>query len=257
MNIFLTNDDGYFSDGILSLARALSNNHRVTIVAPHKPQSAAAHALTMHKPLRIKYFQEISRECGAEVYSCSGKPADCVTIGILEVMKDNKPDLVISGINNGGNLATDVAYSGTVSGALEAAMMGYTAIAASVNSYEPKHMDTGVRVVSRLVAQYPFENMDNSYVLNVNIPDIAYDEIKGMTVVKQGKIRYHDIVTKGMDPFGNVFYWIGGTNPTVGDMDCDAGMIKNGYVTITPLTYMVTATDKMTLVEAAIKEMRE
>ena len=136
MNILLVNDDGYFSQGILPFARALSAKHKVTIVAPHKPQSAAGHAITMHKPLRVKRFEELGEEYGCDIYSCSGKPADCVILGIFEVLEE-RPDLVISGINFGANLGTDVIYSGTVSGALEAAMMGYPAIAVSLHSFNP------------------------------------------------------------------------------------------------------------------------
>jgi len=254
MNIFLSNDDGYFSEGILLLAKELSKDHQVTIVAPNKPQSAAGHALTMHKPLRVKYYPDLSEQYGAEVYSCSGKPADCVTIGIIEIMKE-RPDLVISGINNGANLATDIVYSGTVSAAMEAAMMGYKSIAASINEFNPKHMDTAVQVIAKVVKQYPIDQMDNNFVLNVNVPDIPGEKIKGIRVAPQGKIVYNDIVTKGNDPFGNDFYWIGGTKPTISEPGCDADMVKQGYVTVTPLTFMMTDLDKMDRVKSIFDEI--
>ena len=254
MNIFLVNDDGYFSQGILSLAKALAKKHSVTVVAPHKPQSAAGHALTMHKPLRVKYFEALSREYGAEIYSCSGKPADCVILGIFEVLKE-RPDLVISGINFGANLGTDVIYSGTVSGALEAAMIGHHAIAASLNSFDPAFMDTAVRFLTDFVERYPVQAIGPEYALNINVPAVPYDDIQGIKVATQGVITYADIVTKRTDPFGMDYYWIGGTKAEIPKGNDDANLIEKGFVTVTPVSYMMTAKDQMKTVEDAIDSL--
>ena len=254
MNIFITNDDGYLSYGILGLAEVLAKKHRVTIVAPHNPQSGAGHALTMHKPLRIKYFPELSEKHHTKVYSCSGKPADCAKIGIDEVIKQ-KPDLVLSGINLGANLGTDVIYSGTVSGALEAAMMGYRAMAVSLDDYEGKHMDTAIRFIAEFIEKYPIDTMVKDYILNINIPAVPYEDLKGIKVASLGEVKYENDITKGVDPFGNDYYWIGGRKliPTPGEKDVN--FIKQGYVTVTPVSFMMGAEECIRLVEKKIERL--
>ncbi len=254
MNIFLTNDDGYLSYGILGLAEKLSEKHNVTVVAPHNPQSGAGHALTMHKPLRIKHFSDLSEKHQIAVYSCSGKPADCAKIGIDKVIKE-KPDLVLSGINLGANLGTDVIYSGTVSGALEAAMMGYRAMAVSLDNYEGQHMDTAIRFIAEFIEKYPIDTMVKDYILNINVPAVAFEDIKGIKVASLGEVRYENDITVGIDPFGNDYYWIGGRKllPLPGDKDVN--FIKEGFVTVTPVSFMMGAEECIKLVEKKIERL--
>jgi len=252
MRIFLTNDDGYLSYGILGLAEKLSKKHDVTVVAPHNPQSAAGHALTLHKPLWIKHFDDLTKKHGAEIFSCSGKPADCTTLGVDEVLKE-RPDLVISGINIGGNLGTDIIYSGTVSGALEAAMKGYKAIAVSLNSFELDNMDTAIQFIDEFVDYYPVETIGKEHILNINVPNLPYSELKGIKVVEQGITSYSDTVTKGKDPFGNDFYWIGGKKEKAEEGMRDVNAIDMGYVTLTPITYMMTDKTGLKEIEENIK----
>ena len=242
MNIFMTNDDGFDSPLLLGLAKTLSKNHSITIVAPSNPQSGASHSLTMHKPLRVKYCEELSKKTNTKIYSCSGKPADCVKLGLDEIV-EYKPDLVISGINSGGNLGTDVLYSGTVQAALEGAFMGIKSIATSYDSFEYDHMDSAIRYIAEFIEKYPLDTIKENNILNLNVPNCAYEDIKGIKVADLGTVVYSDIVTKSKDPFGRDFYWIGGTlqKPTTGQKD--SNYIKQGYATLTPITYIISDKD--------------
>ncbi len=254
MNIFITNDDGYLSEGILGLAEKLAEKHTVTVVAPHNPQSGAGHALTMHKPLRIKHFKDLSEKHKAKVFSCSGKPADCAKIGIEEVIQ-GKPDLVLSGINIGANLGTDVVYSGTVSGALEAAMMGYRAMAVSLDGNDLTYMDTAIRFISEFIEKYPISTMVKNYILNINIPALPFDELKGIKVASLGEVRYENDITRGVDPFGNEYFWIGGHKLLPEPGNKDVNYIKEGFVTVTPVSYMMGAEECIQLVEKKIERL--
>jgi 5'-nucleotidase len=238
MNIFMTNDDGYDSPMLLGLAKVLAPKHDITIVAPHNPQSGAGHSLTMHKPLRIKYFEDLSNDTGAKVYSCSGKPADCVKLG-LDAIADKTPDLLISGINIGGNLGTDVLYSGTVAAALEGAFMGITSLATSLDSFELDHMDTAIKYVAEFIEKYPLDTIKKNTILNLNVPNIAYADIKGLKVVDLGIVKYTDIIAKGVDQWGRDFYWIGGQQLKQSAEKTDAYLVKQGYATLTPLTFII------------------
>jgi len=240
MRILLSNDDGYHAPGLKVLediANALSDD--VWIVAPAEEQSGASHSLTLSRPLRI-------RRHGEKRFSVSGTPTDAVAIAVGRIMKDNPPDLILSGVNRGANLAEDVTYSGTVAAAMEGAISGVRSIALSqVYSREGRGdavpFDAaaawGERVIRTLLSLPARRNM----LVNVNFPAIAPDAVKGVRVVRQG---FHDVdrtsIVEGTDPRGYKYYWFGlGMSDSVPE-GTDLEAIAQGYVTVTPLHYDLT-----------------
>ncbi len=229
MLILISNDDGIYSEGIRVLAERLKNLAKVVVVAPDREKSAASHSLTLHRPLRI---QEIKKN----YYAISGTPTDCITLGVYEILK-KKPDLIDSGINHGGNLGDDVHYSGTVSAALEGAMMGIPSIALSLVTrddrprYEPAAF-YGLKV-ARMVLKH---GLPHGVVLNVNIPNLPLKQIKGMAICKLGKRNYGDIIIEKLDPRKKKYYWIGGDESGYEDISgSDCNTILDKKVSITPL----------------------
>ncbi|HEX7873261.1 MAG TPA: 5'/3'-nucleotidase SurE [Sphingobium sp.] len=240
MRILLSNDDGYHAPGLAvleAIARKLSDD--VWVVAPADEQSAASHSLTITRPLRI-------RQHGEKRYSVSGTPTDAVAMAIGHIMKDCKPDLVLSGVNRGANLAEDVTYSGTVAAAMEGAIYGVRSIAlsqvyAKENAGDAVPFDAaaawGERVIRSLLAVPARANM----LVNVNFPAIAADAVKGVRVVRQG---FHAVdrtrIVEGADPRGYKYYWFGlGMSDSV-PAGTDLEGISQGYVTVTPLHYDLT-----------------
>jgi 5'-nucleotidase len=206
VKILVTNDDGIMAPGLLALAAALRDTGEVTVVAPESPQSAVGHGITLHKPLRLRRM-----DIGVEVpaYSSNGTPADCVILGTLGEL--GRPDVVVSGINAGANLGEEVLYSGTVSAALEAALHDIPALAISVCAYEDVHLDAAQRIAPFLVhalAQFP---LASGTVLNVNVPNVEPDEIRGIALTRLGRRRYQDVVIKRTDPNGRPYYWFKGS----------------------------------------------
>ncbi|HEX7820284.1 MAG TPA: 5'/3'-nucleotidase SurE [Sphingobium sp.] len=240
MRILLSNDDGYHAPGLKvleAIARTLSDD--IWIVAPGEEQSGASHSLTLSHPLRI-------RQHGEKRYSVSGTPTDAVALAIGHIMKDARPDLVLSGVNRGANLAEDVTYSGTVAAAMEGAIYGVRSIALSQvysreNAGDSVPFDAasawGERVVRQLLTLPAQPNM----LLNVNFPPIAADAVKGVRVVRQG---FHAVdrtkIVECTDPRGYPYYWLGlgltGRVPEGTDLEA----IAHGYVTVTPLHYDLT-----------------
>ena len=246
MKLLLTNDDGYAAPGLLILKHALEKVGRVVVVAPDQNWSAGGHVKTMHKPLRLTQVQLVD---GAEAYASSGAPSDCVALVLLGAI-DFKPDMIVSGINSGPNLGHDVTYSGTVTAAMEAAISGLTAVAVSLDSpenfsglldYEPSAM------VGKKVAEMVMQNgLPANTLLNVNIPYLPLDEMKGFCITRQGLRIYRDELVRRLDPRGRPYYWIGGDTPTgVPEDDTDFGALKEGYVSITPLQLDLTAHDQL------------
>lgn len=233
MRFLLTNDDGVHAPGILTLKRALEPLGEVFVVAPERPRSAMGHAITLHKPLRLV---KTALSDGTPAWASNGTPADCVTLGAQEIMGDNV-DFVFSGINHGPNLGWDVHYSGTVSAAFEAVMIGYRAAAFSVASFDAElHWDTAGSYAAR-VARWVAENPTGPHtLLNINIPNLPPDQIKGVSIARQGPRQYVDRIEKRTDPAGRPYYWLGGT---LASRDAPAGTdvraIAEGCVSITPL----------------------
>lgn len=242
LHILVTNDDGVFAPGILALAQELRKIARVTVVAPDHNWSVSGHAKTISRPLRVK---QVSLADGSPAYSCDGAPSDCVALPILGLLPD-QVDFVVSGINPNANLGSDVTYSGTVTAAMEAVISNVPGIAISLDAPEyhsgPLDYSTAARVAAKMVDAVHANGLPQGVLLNVNVPYLPYDEIKGYKVTRQGLRIYRDELIQRDDPRGRPYYWIGGDVPTgVPDKGTDIGELKEGYVSITPITLDLTA----------------
>lgn len=228
MRILLTNDDGVFSQGLLALKEHLSRKHDVCVVAPERERTCVAHAITLHKPLRIK-------EHGDRVFSSNGTPADCVLLGARVVIPEG-PDLIISGINTGPNMGRDVSYSGTVAAAKEGSRIGIQSIAVSINARSDFLFHEAVVVVERFAELIHGKGLPRNVFFNVNLPNIPREAMKGFMMTRLGKRIYNDIIIERTDPRGRKYYWIGGD----GDgfrliKGTDFFAVQNGYVSVTPI----------------------
>ena len=235
MNILLTNDDGIYAKGIWALHDAFTKlGHKVIMVAPKAEKSAQSHAITTREPLRLEKLEE-------NVYSVSGTPADCVIIAFEHVLKDfltkNEIDLVVSGINDGQNLGDDVFYSGTVAAAVEASFFRQKAVAISITSFVDRIYDTAVQVLTRLIDQGLMDFMGYREIININVPNIPFEDIQGVVVSQAGFRRYQNSIHPGIDHRGNNYFWLGGDKPIidVSELDIDYYAIKENKVSITPL----------------------
>lgn len=231
--ILVSNDDGFYSEGIKTLAKALRSIGQVVTVAPDQERSAASHSLTLHRPLRVK-------KIATDVYAVDGTPTDCITIAVKELLP-RAPDLIVSGINNGANLGDDVHYSGTVSAAVEGGIMGIPSIAISLMSREEGHFDTAAQFAVRLSKKALKEGIPSGVILNVNVPNVSLKQIKGYQFTKQGKRNYGDIIAERIDPRGKKYYWIGGDEHGFEDIsqsDCNA--VLTNYISITPIRVNLT-----------------
>ncbi len=239
MRILVTNDDGVHSDGIFFLKTALSALGEVFVVAPERPRSAAGHAITLHKPLRLK---KVELRDGSVAYAASGTPADCTTLG-AQVVMEHDVDLVVSGINHGPNLGWDVHYSGTVAAAKEGAMIGYPAIAVSVASFDESINYAPSANIAARMARWLFDHpMPERTLININAPNLPDNEIKGVAVTFQGPRQYVDRIDKRTDPAGRDYYWLGGTLADLRAPEgSDVHAIAEGKISITPLQLDLTA----------------
>lgn len=263
MNILVSNDDGILALGVRTLATTLAAaGHRVTVVCPDRERSATGHGLTMHKPIRAEQVTEIFPP-EIEAWGCSGTPSDCVKLA-LGALLDAPPDMVVSGINHGANLGTDVLYSGTVSAAMEGALEGIPAIAVSLTRYSGGTFDVAATFVANLLATESHLPLSPSLLLNVNVPSLPSEQIKGAKVTRQGIRRYYDQFEKRTDPRGKTYYWLAGEvledvedpiaqqhyPPALRDsllaIATDVEAIQNGYISITPLQYNLTAVTGLT-----------
>jgi len=242
MEILLTNDDGIWALGLRALYYSLTQKgHRVHVIAPLTEQSAVGHAVTISNPIRIKYVKENNFK-GIGV---SGTPVDCVKLAITTLLK-NKPDLLISGINNGANVGVDILYSGTVAAATEAALAKIPALAVSIDNFSPEDLSDQSEFVCKLIKQINWEKYKNK-VLNLNFPDCPLNKVKGLKVCAQTQAIYKDWFEERKDPRGNLYYWLCGYIPeedlTPGS---DRALLSKGYITITPLHFNFTDTSLLT-----------
>ncbi len=236
MRILLTNDDGVTSQGILLLAKILSEEHEVVVVAPESERSAVGHAITIRMPI---WVEELNICDCAKVYSTTGTPADCVKLGIDVLFPD--PDLVISGVNKGPNLGTDVIYSGTVSGALEGAMSGYPSIAVSSADFAKPDFRSAALFIKDFIKKFDFSILPQFTALNINVPAIPYEKIKGVKLTKQSKRRWEDYFEARTDPFGRTYYWMmGSVIEDDEDENADYRAVREGYVSVTPISVFLT-----------------
>ena len=248
MKILLTNDDGIYASGLAALKEELVKIGDVTIVAPERQKSAVSNSITLYYPLIVKKHKD--KFCDA-VYSIDGTPADAVKLSLLELLPE-PPDVVVSGINIGLNTGSNILYSGTVAGALEASQFGITAIALSLELSEKPNFGNAAKVSKKLVEQimrkygkkFSSHNKKMGIVFNVNIPACRSSSIKGVKITRQEDTPYEDSFERREDPRGRTYYWIKGSpevnyTPTSGDgkgpIPTDAWAVNQGYVSITPL----------------------
>ena len=238
MNFLLSNDDGIYAEGLYQLAASLSSLGKVTIVAPDSERSATGHAITMLYPLRVKEVKLPSLD--VKSYAVDGTPADCVKLGI-DLLLSEKPDFVFTGINRGANLGTDVLYSGTVSAAIEGCIMGVPSAAFSLVHGKKMDYICAGQVAAEVVKLISDKGLTPNTLVNVNIPNIYSEQVKGMKVTRLGKRRYTKNYEKREDPRGGTYYWLAGEIIDE-DMDDDIDMeaTNNNYVSITPLQYDLT-----------------
>ena len=229
MIILVSNDDGIHSEGIRALEEALAAIGEIYTVAPDREQSAVSHSLTLHRPLRIE-------EIAPRRFAVNGTPTDCVNLAVKGFLPI-RPDLVVSGINKGANLGDDVTYSGTVSAAIESSLLGIPAIAVSlVSNGTTYHFGPAAEFAAILAAEVIAQGMPPDTLLNVNVPSLPRQEIKGYRLTRQGKRRYAETIEVRIDPRGKKYYWIGGDDlgfdPDEGT-DCVA--VQEGFISVTPL----------------------
>jgi 5'-nucleotidase len=238
MHILLTNDDGIAAEGIIALRNEIAKIAEVTVVAPERERSASGHGITVHKPLRVKSYNYPD---GATGWSVSGTPADCVKLALDALVKDKKPDLVVSGINFGANLGIDVLYSGTVSAAIEAAILGYPSIAVSLAIGDNCSFSYAAEFTRQLCSKILFMQFPADTLLNINIPDVNKEAVLGVEITRLGKQRYDNTVHKREDPRGKVYYWLAGEiiNSSQ-EKGTDIAAIKSRRVSITPIHFDLT-----------------
>ncbi len=229
MRLLITNDDGIHSQGLKVLAKGLRSIGEVSIVAPDRERNATGHSITLHKPLRVQPM-------GLRTFSVNGTPTDCVNLAANGILKQ-KPDLVISGINKGGNLGDDITYSGTVSGAMESTILGIPAVAVSQVGDEPYHFDAAARVVARLVRLIQRLDLPQDTFLNVNVPNLSLKAIRGVRVTSLGKrIFDSSMIIKKTDPRGREYYWIGENRANWEPRkNTDQEAVENRFVSVTPI----------------------
>ena len=231
MKILLANDDGYRAPGLAALKAALAGVAPLTVVAPDRNRSGASNSLTLDMPLRVQQADEDTW------YVINGTPTDCVHLAITG-MFDEDFDMVVSGVNDGANLGDDVLYSGTVAAAIEGRFLGLPTIAMSLVpvSGPPQHFATGARVARELVERLLREPLPQSTILNVNVPDVPYEQLKGMRATRLGYRHRAEAVVKSHDPRGRPIFWVGLAGPGQdAGPGTDFAAVEDGYVSVTPL----------------------
>ena len=243
MRILLSNDDGYFAPGLASLAAHLSAVADVVVVAPERDRSGASNSLTLDRPLNL-------RRAASGFYYVNGTPTDCVHLAVTGML-DYQPDMVISGINSGANMGDDTIYSGTVAAATEGYLLGIPAIAVSLAGHELAHYETAARVAVDLVHRFERNTHTAPWLLNVNVPDVAYDALQGIEVTRLGKRHKAEPVVKASNPHGQTVYWVGaaGKAQDAGE-GTDFCAIANRRVSITPLQIDLTQYAQLDAVRA-------
>ena len=241
-HILVTNDDGVFAPGLFALVAEMRNLGKVTVLAPDRNWSGGGHVKTLDRALRVK---EVRLADGTQAFASDGAPSDCVALATLGYFKE-PIDLVVSGINAGANLGHDVTYSGTVTAAMEAVIAGVPGIAVSLEAMDNLTGEVDYRPASRAAANVVRQVIENGLsheiLLNVNVPYLPADKIRGIALTRQGLRVYHSRLDERSDPRGNPYYWIGGDAPTgVPERGTDVGALAEGFVSVTPLQLDLTA----------------
>ncbi|VGO23088.1 5'/3'-nucleotidase SurE [Pontiella sulfatireligans] len=239
MKILLCNDDGIHARGIAELHSSIGHIGDLHVCAPDTERSAAGHAITLTDPIKTFSVEKNDQLFGTAV---GGTPADCIKLALCLLHKDNPPDLVVSGINLGSNTGISVLYSGTVSAASEAVILGVPAIALSLCTYQNPHWETAAKVASEIVARVAENPLPDGTLLNVNIPNVPLSELKGMKAARMGRSRFVEKFTTHLDPRGNNYYWLDGELDLLDDSaDTDVRVVESGYVALTPIQIEMTA----------------
>jgi 5'-nucleotidase len=237
LRILVSNDDGIDSPGIYALAKALESIGHVDVVAPDTQQSAVGHALTVALPLRVTKHERNGAFFG---WAISGKPADCIKLAVTQLLPE-RPHLVVSGINHGRNTAVSLIYSGTVSAATEGTLLGIPSIAISLDNFsESADFTYAAKVAAWLAPIVAERKLQRGVLLNVNVPAIPEDEIRGVRIVEQGESQWHDSYEQRFDPMGRPYYWLRGEYVRDTDIRSDDRAIEDGYVSLTPIHYRLT-----------------
>ncbi len=237
--ILVTNDDGIPAPGLHTLVDSMRRIGNVIVVAPDGPQSGMGHAITVDKPLRL---DRVNFHSHTEYYQSSGTPADCVKLAVDQVLH-NKPDLVVSGINHGTNSSINVLYSGTLSAAMEGAIQGIPSIGFSLTNFDINaDMSAAGEIAYRAAIKFIDSGLPHKTLLNVNIPDLPLEKIKGMKVCRQAMAKYEEEFEQRTDPRGRKYYWLTGNFVNYdGKEDTDEWALANGYVSVVPVKFDLTA----------------
>ncbi|WP_028768535.1 5'/3'-nucleotidase SurE [Shewanella fidelis] len=242
MKILISNDDGVNAEGIAALTRSLSQIAETLTVGPDRNCSGASNSLTLTNPLRINRLDN-------GFVSVSGTPTDCVHLAIRELYQQ-EPDMVVSGINAGANMGDDTLYSGTVAAAMEGRFLGFPAIAISLVGHKLKHYETAAHFALKIVKALQARPIAQDKILNINVPDLPLDEIKGIKITRLGARHRAEGMVRTQDPAGREIFWLG---PPGDEQDASEGTdffaVANGYVSITPLTVDLTAFEKLNALE--------
>ena len=239
MRILITNDDGFYAEGMKSLKNALIEDNDVYRVAPDREMSATSHSLTLDFPLRIN-------KKGEKDFTVDGTPTDCVLVAVHGIMKDNPPDLIVSGINHGANMGEDITYSGTVAAAFEGTILGIRSISISVVGRENLIFDSAKVFIREFAKSVKDFGLHPGTVINVNVPNLPSHEIAGIAITKLGKRIYRDDIIQNVDPRGRLYYWIGGDTPIWENIEgTDFEAIEHGKISVTPLHLDLTSYEEV------------
>jgi 5'-nucleotidase len=242
MRILLSNDDGYFAPGLACLAETLSSLADITVVAPERDRSGASNSLTLDRPLSL-------RKAHSGFYYVNGTPTDCVHLAVTGML-DHLPDMVISGINHGANMGDDTIYSGTVAAATEGYLLGVPSIAVSLVSKGAGNYVTAARVVAEIVKRHQDQPFTSPVLLNVNVPDVPYEQILGREVTRLGRRHKAEPVVKSVNPRGETVYWVGAAGAAQdAGTGTDFGAVARGMVSVTPLQIDLTHYGQMEVIK--------
>ncbi len=242
MRILLSNDDGYFAPGLNILAEALAPLAEITVVAPERNRSGASNSLTLDRPLTV-------RRAHNGFYFVNGTPTDCVHLAVTGLL-DHEPDMVISGINDGANMGDDTIYSGTVAAATEGYLLGIPSIAVSMSQHNAAYFETAARVIVDLVRHHQQTPVPAAALLNVNVPDIPYDQLRGTRVTRLGRRHKAEAVIKSTTPRGETVYWVGAAGAAQdADEGTDFHAVEHNQVSITPLQIDLTNFEQLNMLK--------
>ncbi len=237
--ILICNDDGIYAPGIAALHDSVKELGQIHVIAPDVERSAAGHAITLADPIKSMPVDRNGEFFG---YGIGGTPADCIKLAVCAVMKDAPPDLILSGINLGSNTGISVIYSGTVSAATEGVILGIPGVAFSLCTYTDPEWEMAARIAKEITAKLIANPMPPNVLLNVNMPNLPYDQLKGIKITRMGRSRFIEKFHKRLDPRGRTYYWLDGELEVhdEGD-DIDIHAVRDGYVSITPIQLDMTA----------------